>query len=454
MAATFLGSKRAYAPGHEEIEQALMRLYALTGKTKYLQLGGWLIGQRGHHEFRGSYGKYSQDHMPVKNQRTIEGHAVRAAFLFNGVTEYVAATGDSEHREAVLAVWDDLLNHKMYLHGAGGIMSAKNEGYTSQPDVIPPVDAYGESCSVFGNFQWAHNLSRLTGNASYLDVAERMLYNAFYASLSLNGDRFFHHNVAQKDEPVERFEWHALPCCPPNIVKLFAKVGGFFYSPDYEGIFVNHYGSSEADIPFGNGIKLVQVSNYPWDAAIGIQVYPSNSTEFTLRLRIPTWARSHTVSVNGFEINSEARQGWVSIQRRWDKGDKIELNIPMAIERVTMPPRFADYLNLVALQRGLIVYCVEQQDAPVSPAYLCLSENSHLEAEHRPDLLGGVTVIRASLLRLGSLSQLDSDPGTTKAAVTFIPYGVWNNRGADTMRIWFQAKKLTADELLGDLVPS
>jgi uncharacterized protein len=441
MAATFLGSQRAYAPGHEEIEHALMRLYGLTGNVNYLQLCGWLIAQRGHHKHRPSFGKYSQDHIPVKDQRTIEGHAVRAAFLYNGVTEYVGATGDTAYREAVLAIWDDLVNHKMYLHGAGGVMSAKNEGYISDPDVIPPNDAYGESCSVFGNFQWAHSLFRLTGDASHIDVAERMLYNAFYASLSLSGDRFFYHNVAQKDEPIERFEWHPVPCCPPNIVKLFAKIGGFFYSIDNEGVFVKLYGSSEANIPLGEGVVIEQKTDYPWDGKIRIQVTPKKPIEFSLRLRVPTWAKSHAVSVNGIVLNDEPARGWVTIRRRWDERDVIELDFPMPIERVTMPPRFNDYQNLAALQRGPLVYCIEQQDASVPLDWLYLPPQLDLKAERRADLLGGITVLT------GTLPQTLSDNGPKAIPVMFIPYGVWNNRGPDTMLMWMQGRKLTEDEI-------
>jgi uncharacterized protein len=440
MMASLPRSGYSYAPGHEEIEQALMRLYGLTGDTRYLQFCGWLIGQRGHHDGRASFGKYSQDHLPVKEQRTIEGHAVRAAFLFNGVTEYVGATGDSEYREALLAVWDDLVHHKMYLHGAGGTVSTENEGYSSLPDVIPPDDAYGESCSVYGNFQWAHNLFRLTGDASYLDVAERMLYNAFYASLALKGDRYFYRNVAQKEEPVERFEWNPVPCCPPNIVKLFAKVGGFFYSTDSEGIFVNHYGSSEADIPFGDGVTLIQSSDYPWGGKIRIDVVPRSPVRFSLRLRVPEWAKSHTVSVNGVSTTSAPTKGWVTLTRHWKAGDAVELDLPMTIDRVTMPPRFKEYQDLAALRRGPIIYCIEQQDSPVSVTSLNLPPDPDLKAEHNPDLLGGVTVLRGTLPRTENLRGLVTVP------VQFIPYGVWNNRGPDTMWIWLQGRRFTVEE--------
>ena len=302
---------------------------------------------------RRSYGAYSQDHVPVEQQRTIEGHAVRAAFLYNGVTEYVGATGPSSYREAVLAVWDDLINHKMYLHGAGGTVSTDNEGYSSKPDFIPPADCYGESCSVFGNFQWAHNLFRLTGDAAYLDVAERMLYNAFYASLSLAGDQYFYENAAQQDKPTARFAWHPVPCCPPNIVKLFSKVGGFFYSIDSHGIYVKHYGASTAKIPYGRGVTIVQTSNYPWDGRIALEILdPFEPTVFALHLRIPAWANRHTASVNGAPFNGQLELGWLKIERKWRSGDSIELHLPMEIERVTMPERFKEYQDLAALQRG------------------------------------------------------------------------------------------------------
>lgn len=449
MASTFLGSQRAYASGHEEIEQALMRLYGTTGNTKYLQLCGWLIGQRGHHEGRRSYGKYSQDDVPINEQRTIEGHAVRAAFLFNGVTEYVGATGDAALSEAVLAIWDDFVNHKMYLHGAGGNQSAKNEGYSSKPDVIPPDDCYGESCSVFGNFQWAHNLFRLTGNARYLDTAERMLYNAFYASLSLQGDRYFYHNVVQKDEPVLRFAWHSVPCCPPNIVKLFAKVGGFFYSTDKDGIFVKHYGASEANIPFGGGVKLIQHTDYPWNGDIRVQVEPKEPTDFTLRLRAPAWAKSPTLAVNGKAFKVSAQKGWLVVRRHWKSGDQIELQFPMDVERITMPAQFKEYADLAAIQRGPIVYCLEEQDVAAHISAVCIPEGTRFTAEHRPDFLGGVTVLHADLPR----AYFSKDDDRSSLPAMFVPYGVWNNRTPGLMFMWLQGKRISETDFVAPADP-
>jgi len=446
MASALLGSHGAYAPGHEEIEQALMRLYGATGNPTYRALCGWLIGQRGHHEGRRSYGKYSQDHLPIEQQRTIEGHAVRAAFLYNGVTEYVGATGHPRYRETVLAVWDDLVNHKMYLHGAGGTVSTDNEGYSSKPNSIPPADCYGESCSVFGNFQWAHNLFRLTGDAAYIDVAERMLYNAFYASLALSGDRYFYENAAQQDTPTERFAWHPVPCCPPNIVKLFAKVGGFFYSIDSQGVFVKHYGASSARIPVGGGVTIIQRGNFPWDGKLNLTLNPESPTTMALRLRVPAWAKGYAVSVNGAAVDAVPERGWLTIQREWTSGDTVELQLKMQVERVTMPARFKEYKDLAALTRGPIVYCLEEQDLPRemrSSFGAYLPENFDFTAQYRPDLLEGVTVLTGSLKLPNYVDDTERS-----VPVTFIPYGVWNNRTPGGMRIWIPAKRLSVEDAL------
>jgi uncharacterized protein len=453
MVSVFLDSNKAYTSGDSEITQALMRLYGVTGDTRYLRLCGWLIAQRGHHDGRKSYGKYGQDDIPVAAQRTIEGHAVRAAYLYNSVTEYVGATGDAAYRDAVLAVWDDFVNHKMYIHGAGGLKSTKNEGYGTKPDFIPPDDCYGESCSVVGNFQWAHNLFRLTGEASYLDTAERMLYNAFYASLSLKGDEYFYENAAQQDTATGRFAWHPVPCCPPNMVRLFSKVGGFFYSTDKQGIYVKHYGASEAKIPFRSGVSLTQRTDFPWDGKIILQVQPTHPTSFALRLRKPAWANSHSLTVNGEAIDVSPKQGWLVIERHWKNGDTVELTLPMEIERVSMPPRFEEYANLVALQRGPVVYCLEEQDidlaAPPQGFEAYLPTDATITAEHRPDFLGGVTVLRTDL-RLPDYYAGSETP----VPVTFIPYGVWNNRTPGAMRTWLLGRKLSYDELINRELPS
>jgi DUF1680 family protein len=337
-----------------------------------------------------------------------------------------------------------MVKHKMYLHGATGTLSAQNEGYLQEPYRIAPDDCYGESCAVCANFRWGHNLFRLTGDASYIDAAERMLYNAFYASLSLSGDRYFYCNRAEGSGP--RSSWASL-CCPPNIIKLLAGIGGFLYATGDDGIYVKHYAASEAEIPYGSGVKLIQATDYPWHGDVSIQVETEAPTEFTLRLRVPAWAASSSVSVNGEAVDDRVRQGWVVVRRRWSSGDRVDLSLSMVVERVTMPPEFGDYENLAALQRGPIVYCIEQQDSPVllagghgGPA---LPEDVQVSVEHRPELLGGVTILNATLPFFWPLNGVRNT-----VPVSFVPYGVWANRaGTDGMMIWLKGRLPTMQEI-------
>jgi DUF1680 family protein len=458
MVAELLPGQHAYTSGHPEIEQALMRLYGETGQTQYLRLCKWFLDSRGHHEGRASFGWMRLDDKPVKEQRAIQGHAVMAAYLWNGVTDYVGATGDGGYREAVLSVWDDFLNHKMYIHGGGGNVSSRIEGYRRHSDCILPDDAYCESCSVHANFQWAHSLARLTGEARYLDAAERMLYNAFSASLSLTGDASFYRNVVQADQPSPRTQEYATSCCPPNIVKLLNKVGGFFYSTDADGIYVNHYGASEAQIPWGDGISLSQRTEYPWNGAIQLTLQPATPRIFSLRLRLPAWAGPHTLSVNGERFATTSRHGWVAIRRLWMAEDKVELLLPMPVRRVTMPARFVEYENRAALERGPLVYCLEEQDLELEPASeggarnadynvlatLYIPTDAQFTAEHRPELLGGVTVLRGELRQL----QGETREADRPVRATFIPYGVWDNRTPGAMRVWLGARKTSLVEML------
>jgi DUF1680 family protein len=452
MVAELLDGQRAYTSGHPEIEQALMRLYGQTGDGRYLRLCKWFLDSRGHHEGRPSFGRMRLDDKPVNQQRTIEGHAVMAAYLWNGVTQYVAATGDPLYRDALLSVWDDFVNRKMYIHGAGGNASSRIEGYRNEPYCILPDDAYCESCSVFANFQWAHSLARLTGEAHYLDAAERMLYNAFYASLSIAGDASFYRNLIQVDAPSPRTQEFATSCCPPNIVKLCNKVGGFFYSTDAEGIYVNHYGASQAQIPWGDGVSLIQRTEYPWDGAIHLELKAATPRTFTLRLRLPAWASSHTLSLNGQRLDATTRQGWITVRRAWTAGDHLDLLLPMPVRRVTLPSQFAEYENRAALERGPIVYCLEEQDLEGGVrnadynilATLYIPADAQFAAEYRPELLGGVTVLRGELRQLQGETQAEDQP----VRATFVPYGVWDNRTSGSMRVWLGARKTSLVEML------
>jgi DUF1680 family protein len=476
LVSSLLNGSCSYVSAHPEIEKALLRLYGTTGDYAYVELCGWFLDQRGHHEERSSYGRRCQDRIPLIEHRAIEGHAVCAAYLYDAVTQYIGATDDSRYRTAVLAVWDDLSQHKTYLHGASGNGSARNEGYLPEPKMILPDDCYGESCAAIGNFQWSHSLFLLTGEARFLDYAEKILYNAFPASLSLEGDRSFYTNVAQTGAPANadgavtltagrrtspvRHADLATSCCPPNVVKLMNTVGGYLYATDDSGIYVNYYATSSASIELNEQIEIRQRTNFPWDGQVELIVTPTAaSSPMTLRLRIPSWAGEPSVVVNGDPFPAAVTDGWLAIPKQWRRGDTVQLSLPMEAVRVTLPRDFKGYENRAALVRGPIVYCLEAIDlqnegvgrifeevklardpgAPPSAAESVFSsiyipEDVAWSAEHRPEFLGGVTVLN------GSLRQLDSVGNEASVDATFIPYCVWGNREPTEMRIWLGAK--------------
>lgn len=476
MADSLLAGEQTYVPGHPEIEQALMRLYAVTGERRYVELCGWILGQRGRYEGRTSLGRYAQDHLPVADQRSVEGHAVCAAYLFNGATQYVGATGDAEYREAVLAVWDDLVDEKLFLHGGSGNLSARNEGYRQDGGSLGPDDCYGESCGTIAHFNWAHSLFALTGEARYLDIAEQVLYNAFAATLSLAGDSSFYTNALQTGMPSYafgalllsgfeprrevRFPEFATSCCPPNIVKLLNRVGGSFYALDEAGLFVKHYGASTAEVPFGPGVTLSQRTRYPWDGEVTLLVEPAAPVSFSLRLRVPAWAKGCRVAVNDADLEIEPGEGWLEIERLWQPGDRVDLSLAMGVERLTKPDS-SGYENRAALKRGPIVYCLEEQDLELDPAFgfagmiphpgmptpistVYIPEGEEFRAEHHPGLLGGITVLTGEVGQV----DLDFEVADRKLGATFVPYGVWGNREPSPMRVWLGAHSAPAEEFL------
>lgn len=428
-----------YGVGCSGIEPALMRLYGRTGNQRVLDLCQWLVDQRGRVDGRVGLGPYAQDHLPVERQRTIEGHAVRAAFLFAGVAGLVGVTGDAKYLETLRSVWSDMVEHKSYVHGATGSRRANNEGYLTEPDVLPRDDCYGESCSVYANFEWAHEMFRLTGESTYLDDAERMLLNAFPASLSLDGDTYYYENPVEQTSATVRSDWHPVPCCPPNILKLTAKIGGFFYAATNNDVWVKHYGASEVSLP--NGTRITQEGNYPWEGKVALVVDPGSVKGFRIQLRVPRWANRTAIRLNGTALHAKPSGGWISIDREWRVGDRIELDLPMDIRRVRMRDEVDGYRGMVAIERGPVVYCLEEQDLRATLELAILPDDASIVAEFRPDFLGGVTVLHTTMYRRDGLmyrrdpAKNESGPREGGAAM-LVPYAVWANRRPGAMRIW------------------
>lgn len=407
--------------GHAEAEVAAMRLYGMTGDKKYLELCRYLLDQRGTSKVAVNAQSKFQNHMPFRDQRRVWGHAVRCHFLWAGATDLVGATGDENYREAANAAWRSMVDEHMYITGGTGVLHAHNEGY-GDPFTLPPNGAYAESCSGAIAVLWATRMHRLNIDSEHYDIAERILYNTFLSSMSLHGDRMFYQNRLQCDQGglFSRKEWHPCPCCPPNITKLILSLGGYFYTTAEDGIYVNLYGANEADLDYGAGkVKLVQETNYPWDGKIRVTVNPSESRSFKLRFRIPGWADSHSVRLNGSAVDVPVEQGYAVLERLWQKGDCVELDFPMEIKRMHMPKPHKYYNGLVAIQSGPVVYCLEEADNGPDLASVCITDQTAFSKGFRPDLLEGVNVIKAS-----------------NPDLTFVPFYAWNNRGDGTMRVW------------------
>ncbi|MGH2523049.1 MAG: glycoside hydrolase family 127 protein, partial [Anaerolineales bacterium] len=464
------GKLRGYC-GHEEIELALVKLHQATGEPRYLKLAQYFVDERGQQphyfdfeaEARGAdprayhFGGYDymQAHRPVREQTVVTGHAVRAMYLYSAMADLAAAratreTGDESLWAACEQLWRSVCEERMYLTGGIG-PSASNEGFTFAYD-LPDETAYAETCAAVGMVFWNHRLLQLTGDGKYADVMERALYNGSISGVSLDGRTFFYENPLASRGDHHRQDWFDCACCPPNIARLIASAGGYFYSTHEDGLWVHLYASGEARVTVKDAeITVRQTTNYPWDGAVEIALHPDQPQTFTLNLRIPGWCEAFTVSVNGTPVTSPAtQQGYLRLARReaWRAGDVVTLNLAMPAQFVRANPAARHMLGRVALQRGPIVYCLEEADNLITPLdrIVLTTSDSAMQPEHRPDLLGGVTVLRGDALALdnrdweGRLYRAQAD-SYRPVEITAVPYCVWDNREPGEMRVWLRGAR-------------
>ncbi len=454
------GKRRGY-PGHEEIELALVKLYDCTGNERYAKLARFFIDERGQqpHYFdleareRGEdpsafpFGghDYNQSHVPVRQQTRVVGHAVRAMYLYCGMADIAKKTGDAELIQACEALWQNVCQKQMYVTGGIG-PSRSNEGFTFDYD-MPEETAYCETCAAIGLVFWNHRLLQLTGERRFADVMERALYNGALSGVSLSGDRFFYVNPLASLGDHHRQPWFGCACCPGNISRLIASVGEYAYSSAESNIWVHLYVQGSARFDKDTlGATLRQVTNYPWDGAIRLTLEMEKSQRFSVHLRIPSWCRQYTVAVNGLPLNDDGSvsQGYLVLERQWQHGDLIELSLDMPVERVSAHPQIRMANGKVALQRGPLVYCLEEVDNPVTPlSRIRLPRRSELRANHEPDLLGGVTTITGEaelITEDGWESALYSvnPQNTDRIQIKAVPYSVWDNRAAGHMLVWLR----------------
>ena len=418
--------KRAWVPGHEEIELALVKLSDVTGNSDYLDFSYWLLEQRGQgHGSKGGEGEwnplYYQDQIPVRGLSSITGHAVRAMYLFCGMADVEALKKEAGYMEALDRLWDDVVLTKMYVTGGIG-SSRQNEGFT-EPYDLPNYDAYCETCASVGMVYWNARMNQLTGEGKYVDVLERSMYNGALAGVSLTGDRFFYVNPLASHGDHHRREWYGTACCPSQISRFLPSIGSYIYGTTDDALWVNLYVGSVTRVPVNGGeITLRQETSYPWDGEVILTVASlPKPMEKEVRLRIPAWCKSYGVAVNGEEINPVTiEKGYVVIPKQWKEGDEITLNMDMPVEMVASAPQVKENIGKRAVQRGPLVYCAEETDNN-DFENLLLTKGTSFAPAFDKTVLGGVTVI---------------DAVTDDRVIRLIPYYAWDNREAGEMKVW------------------
>jgi uncharacterized protein len=439
--------KRMGYPGHPEIELALVKLSQVTGEKRYFNLARFFIENRGRRFYAEEHktpldrydGSYWQDDVPICDHTNIKGHAVRAAYLLSGATDVAAETGDRALLRMIQRVWRNTAEKNMYITGGIG-PSAHNEGFTTDYD-LPNLTAYQETCASVALAQWNHRLALLYGDSRYADVFERSLYNGVLAGVSLDGTRFFYVNPLESMGNHHRSPWFGCACCPPNVARTLASLGGYAYATSDSALWVNLFiqGSATAKVS-GKQVKVEVVTEYPWHGQVLLKPRLEGSARFDLRLRVPGWCRGATVKVNGENAQAKTDRGYLVLSRDWRTGDEVELNLPMPIERVAANPNVKQNANRLAIQRGPLVYCVEACDQPEPISSLYLPAAAKLEARRDPQLLGGVVVIQGAAAVAPEMdwtrTLYRSLPASTPAPLTAIPYYAWDNRKAGHMQVW------------------
>jgi DUF1680 family protein len=440
--------KRPGYCGHPEVELALVKLWKATGEKRYFELARFFIENRGrkffateHHTPLDRYdGTYWQDDVPIYDHRNIKGHAVRAAYLLSGATDVAAETQDPALLKMIDRVWRNTTQRNMYITGGIG-PSASNEGFTHDYD-LPNLTAYQETCASVALALWNHRLALLYGDARFADVFERSLYNGVLAGVSLDGKRFFYVNPLESRGRHHRSRWFACACCPPNVARTLASLGGYAYAVSDDGLWINLYiqGSASTSL-HGRKVTLNVETNYPWDGKVTLRPQVEETARFDLRLRVPGWCQGPTVSVNGETQPAPVLdRGYIVLIREWRDGDAVQLNLPMPVVRVAANPNVKADAGLLAIQRGPLVYCLEGCDQTADPSSIYLPRDAELKAEEHKDLLGGIVVVKgfaesAPDPEWGKVLY-EAIPASGRVAIQAIPYFAWDNRKPGPMRVW------------------
>lgn len=448
---TFGPGKRPEPCGHEEIELALIKLWRHTKEERYLKLAAFFLDARGKpNGGRKLFGDYAQDHIPLREQREVVGHAVRAMYLYCGMADVAAATGDQSLMKPLDAIWRDVTERKMYVTGGIG-PSASNEGFT-RPYDLPNDTAYAETCAAIGMALWNHRMFLMTGEGKYADVLEREVYNGLLSGVSRSGDQFFYDNPLGSKGDKKRVPWFDCSCCPTNIVRYLGGMGERCYATrgTYSSVWTVLYasGTAEIDLPEGK-VKLSQTTRYPWDGKVQIRI-ESDSTLGAIQLRIPAWAkRKPSIAVKdktGVEQNylvHQAGRDFMGIVRTWAQGDILEVDFPLSARRVYADPNVKTNAGRVALMRGPVVYCLEGCDHGGQVRNLILPKDAAIQEAFDPHLLGGVVKLTGTAQRVSLNAKGERE--LKSVPFTAIPYFAWANRQQGEMVVWLPERAELAE---------
>lgn len=477
------GKKKGY-PGHEEIELALVKLFKVTRENKYLKLAEFFINERGRRplyfkveaEKRGEVlntrkhgdkdeGRYMQAHIPVREQKTAEGHAVRGLYLYNGMTEVAMHNGDKSLMDACRNIWENVVTKRMYITGGAG-SSKQGERFTFDYD-LPNETSYSETCAAIALAMWSSRLLQKFKDGKYADIMEKAIYNGILSGLSLEGTNFFYMNPlavypdAYKNTYIgkygankaERREWYGVACCPTNLSRFLPSIGKYIYSESKSELYVHLYVNSEVDTVLdGNSVRLKQESNYPWDGKIKLFMDSPTESEFTLALRKPGWCSNVSIKVNGEKTDdaSIVYNGYIKIKRKWSKHNVIDMEMDMPVEIVEAHPAVRMNCGCIALQRGPLVYCLEETDNGKYLNDIYINRDQDFKVDFKKDLLGGVCTITGT----GYRRKLNDWEGflykrgrsdTEQTIFTAVPYYAWCNRGSGEMLVWIHSNTTAKD---------
>ena len=435
-------------PGHQIIETGLIKLFGVTGNREYLKLAKFFLDHRGDPKKKEHYGSYAQDSIPVVQQREAVGHAVRAVYIYAGMTDIAAIYHDKEYRTAIDSLWNNIVNKKMYITGGIG---AKHDGESFGKNYyLPNLTAYNETCAAIGNIYWNQRMFNLTGDSKYVDVIEKTLYNAVISGIALSGTEFFYPNPLESDGVYQfnrgscsRQSWFDCSCCPTNLIRFIPSIPNLIYAKDSKDVFVNLFVGSEANLAIkGQNLNIVQETQYPLKSKIKIKITPETEAGFALKIRIPCWAKNEVLpgnlysynirnknlpdlKLNGATIPANIQNGYIVINRKWHKGDVVDLYFPMTVQTIAANSLVKEDIGKTAISYGPFIYAVEETDNKSSFDKLRIDSDSQFNVKYQPNLLGGINEINFT---------------AGKEKFTAIPYYAWSNRGVNKMKVWIPNK--------------